>query len=1321
MLGTSGCKSNATDHGASSSKLRLVTTLRFYVPDVSMESLARRLRRRPDDTGGRVSPSGSTASSRKKREALKRLHSSATHSDANITVASELPSYDVSTIDFALTPTTKASTSSSTPTTSTDSPKLNRREQMRHRLNRMLSKTGMKGSRIASLQSIRSSSSIGLGLNASAGGTGTNISDEDDDTSASGDYTPPRRMMRSSIIPNLTVTPTSDGSGSNTAGNASPAASVRTVYRVNPDTGRPAAQQVYNPSFLSPARAKTRGRTPSSPRFLSRRSSASPSPSPRSGASFPRRTSSLRHSKEFPFSPSGAEPINDDSDLYASNPTSPVTDESSRLLPAAAASSPALVSAGGSSTDESSPPQFNKPLPTLPRDSEQPLPISVTPLDDDDVFFDAKSPADAAADAAPSWPLPADRQSVYGGGDPTDPPPLPPMSAARAAVAVSSKRCFAPVPVHEDLPTATTSTATEPEAEIEQTANIFSDKNKIDNADDDDDDEVSIEDSRPTTMLFTPSSSSATATASAAATSSPNTPSTDATIRAVTTTRERSASGSSELSMYGFKYYNPLDENVMELRRKRIAAELRRKNIFGDSDNQQQGDSSVANDNDNAIAADKDGNSSGSSSNSSTASSAVIGDGFLPLDDDEDHVAPLLPPPPADHRRRRFTSHSQGSGAGRLFAGGNSNRDSVVSVMTDATGVSFVTAVEGISSDEDEGDHDQWESTEEDDGVVGVVDVDARVDAAEEGGAESSGHPLLFLPDPPRVEHVLPHRDDVGDHADAENALRIVFKQEESSMDLGEDKGNVEPDTFQLVAKDGTNSSVVANLDSVEEASDSDDDDSDSSSTASLDVEERLPTAEDFNNLPFQVTKCGPPTLTTDLHEDILAFEFNPIRSFWDPVWKMEPDVDIIAALVRPYAALCGLANENITVKFLAKGAWNSVYTVSAVDEASGHTSECIFRCALPGYPWFRMQLEVSTMEYVRMNTTIPVPKVYAFNSSMKNALGLEWLLMEKVNGTSYAEAEKTMSFDAKVELHRTVADWVHQLSQLTFDKMGCLYRRWDLPATDAHAFVIGPMNDWEYTADIRLDLDINRGPFTSKEQYVSSLIGLRIAESADQRLKERAEYYNARRAAAQQLRANPDDPFTPSLPAENPAIELCANDAYTLEALQKVPKYGVALQSLLPFAAASAHHGKQPQRFQTHLYHNDIHAHNIMVDGSGAPVALLDWEGVYAAPHDWTDRYPPLVDAADHPQPPPNSTVFGPMDETRAAEERAWQGVLLRDAYDARLRELRSPVLLRPRRVNARLDAIVQRVRNIEHCYADWAFVDAMKEEELAELLGTP
>ncbi|KAF9630378.1 Aminoglycoside phosphotransferase [Lasiodiplodia theobromae] len=520
--------------------------------------------------------------------------------------------------------------------------------------------------------------------------------------------------------------------------------------------------------------------------------------------------------------------------------------------------------------------------------------------------------------------------------------------------------------------------------------------------------------------------------------------------------------------------------------------------------------------------------------------------------------------------------------------------------------------------------------------------------------------------------------------------------------------------------ENGTDEKGTDEHDTDESGSDeSDSDDDDDSSTSSDEVKQRIPTAEDFDNLPFRVTTCGPPELHAGLHTDIMTCDFDPIASSWDPVWIIEPDVDIITNMIRPYARLCGLPNEDISVEFLARGAWNSVYTVSSADKSS----QCVFRCALPAYPWFRTQLEVSTMEYVRTHTTIPVPKVFAFNSSMKNPLGLEWMLMEKIDGITYAEAKKAnaIPFSADLELHRTVADWVHQLSQLTFDKLGCLYRRWDDP--DPHAFVLGPVNDWGFLADMRLDLDVDRGPFTSKAHYTNAYIGLRIAEAGHPTVKERAEYF-----AAQRQRAAAPPPPPP--PTTNAAFERSANYTLTPAALQKIPKYGVALQSLL----AAADDGRASARFDgeeetnnnaTYLYHADISTKNVMVDAAtGKAVALLDWEGVCALPHGWTARYPALVDEYDYPDPQADmdaaAAAEGNMDEqSRKEAEEAWRGVLLRRAYEGRLRELGSPVLLREREDEDDLDAITRRARVIENYYAEWEFVDEMREKQLEKLLG--
>ncbi|KAK0640162.1 Altered inheritance of mitochondria protein 9 [Lasiodiplodia hormozganensis] len=513
--------------------------------------------------------------------------------------------------------------------------------------------------------------------------------------------------------------------------------------------------------------------------------------------------------------------------------------------------------------------------------------------------------------------------------------------------------------------------------------------------------------------------------------------------------------------------------------------------------------------------------------------------------------------------------------------------------------------------------------------------------------------------------------------------------------------------------------------DSEEEESEEDESDDDDDSFTSCDeVKLRIPTAEDFGNLPFRVTTCGPPQVDTKVHTDIMAFKFSPVMCFWEPIWIIQPDIDVITDMIRPYARLCGLPNEDISVEFLSQGAWNSVYVVSSADKSS----QCVFRCALPSNPWFRMQLEVSTMEYVRMHTTIPVPKVFAFNSSMQNPLGLEWMLMEKVNGITYAEAiqNNTITFDAEVALHRTVADWVHQLSQLTFSQMGCLYRRWDLPITDPDAFVLGPLNDWEYIVDIRPDLATHRGPFASKADFITSLIALRIGEANHPRIKQRADYFAARRSAI---------PMPPPPPPPPPAVEEFerggANDMYTHAAIANVPTYALALQSLLPLCAAATERffdngGPDDRDRRTYLYHNDIHGNNIMVDAAtGKPVALLDWEGAYACPHEWMQRYPPVVDEKDYRNPvdidATNAEMgWRPMDEAeRAAAQRGWNRVLLRRVYDERLRELGSPVLLRERAVDGDLDRIRYRVLRMEEFYDDWKFVNGMKDRQLERLLG--
>ncbi|KAK3375825.1 hypothetical protein B0T24DRAFT_509163, partial [Lasiosphaeria ovina] len=100
------------------------------------------------------------------------------------------------------------------------------------------------------------------------------------------------------------------------------------------------------------------------------------------------------------------------------------------------------------------------------------------------------------------------------------------------------------------------------------------------------------------------------------------------------------------------------------------------------------------------------------------------------------------------------------------------------------------------------------------------------------------------------------------------------------------------------------------------------------------------------------------------------------------------PEVDKIKIVLASY-----LAGHTLEVDFLAQGTWNQVFLV--VDKDRG--DEFIFRVCLPVYPWFKTEAEVATIQFIRdNNTSIPAPRVLAFDSSAENELGYEWILMER-------------------------------------------------------------------------------------------------------------------------------------------------------------------------------------------------------------------------------------------------------------------------------------------------------------------------------------
>jgi hypothetical protein len=165
-----------------------------------------------------------------------------------------------------------------------------------------------------------------------------------------------------------------------------------------------------------------------------------------------------------------------------------------------------------------------------------------------------------------------------------------------------------------------------------------------------------------------------------------------------------------------------------------------------------------------------------------------------------------------------------------------------------------------------------------------------------------------------------------------------------------------------------------------------------------------------------------------------------------DPVWAAEPDLKLVEQIANEHKWMCGFSGcKNVSVEFFKEGAINKLYIISAIETHTGNPIERILRSSMPIHPWFTIQSEVATMEFVRLQTTIPVPRVYIFDSSGENELGLEWMIMEKIDGHTLGSVlEAELSMLQKERVYRDVAGWVHQLSTLQFDKIGSLYCRWN-------------------------------------------------------------------------------------------------------------------------------------------------------------------------------------------------------------------------------------------------------------------------------------
>ena len=158
-----------------------------------------------------------------------------------------------------------------------------------------------------------------------------------------------------------------------------------------------------------------------------------------------------------------------------------------------------------------------------------------------------------------------------------------------------------------------------------------------------------------------------------------------------------------------------------------------------------------------------------------------------------------------------------------------------------------------------------------------------------------------------------------------------------------------------------------------------------------------------------------------------------------EPVWPCEPDIEVVRSLAKRHLVSelpTPIDDTLLEISFFAEGGFNKLYQISY----KSHHTNYLLRVALPIEPYYKTESEVATIAYLRANTSIPVPQVFAWDSNGENELRFEWILMAKIDGIPLFDVWRKVPWERKLKLTETIAAMVKQLRECKFDRIGGLY-----------------------------------------------------------------------------------------------------------------------------------------------------------------------------------------------------------------------------------------------------------------------------------------
>ncbi|OTB18766.1 hypothetical protein K445DRAFT_8790 [Daldinia sp. EC12] len=203
------------------------------------------------------------------------------------------------------------------------------------------------------------------------------------------------------------------------------------------------------------------------------------------------------------------------------------------------------------------------------------------------------------------------------------------------------------------------------------------------------------------------------------------------------------------------------------------------------------------------------------------------------------------------------------------------------------------------------------------------------------------------------------------------------------------------------------------------------------------------------------------------------------------------------------------------------------------------------------------LESQVATMHLIAQKTSIPIPQVYDFDTTDDNAIGAPYICMSFIPGTPvsqvwFRDTDIMRREELRLNILRSLAGAMAQLSQFTFDKMG------SISSVDPSSASLSPCYAW-YEGDDGTMQVVTSGPFDSTIAYLD----------ANRDKNNEGNEYNEWDKAEQKI-----------------------------------------MDVITPFSVIN------DESCHFVLCHPDLDSQNVMVDDRGNVTGLIDWDMTMTMPH---------------------------------------------------------------------------------------------------------